>query len=87
MSRAIRELLEHPAIWRGRSAARARTFPTGFPALDEGLPGGGWPQAGLIEILPTCFGIGELPLLLPTLAAVTRRSEARWCRAPRAASS
>jgi hypothetical protein len=79
MSGAIRELLEHPAIWRGRSAARTRTFPTGFQALDEGLPGGGWPQAGLIEILPSCFGVGELPLLLPTLAALTRRSEARWC--------
>lgn len=79
MSRAIGELLEHPAIWRGRSAARTRTFPTGFKALDEGLPGGGWPQAGLIEILPSCFGVGELPLLLPALAAVTRRPEARWC--------
>jgi hypothetical protein len=79
MSRELSRLLEHPAIWRGRSAARTRTLPTGFPALDEGLPGGGWPQAGLIEILPTCFGAGELSLLLPALAAVTRRPEARWC--------
>jgi hypothetical protein len=79
MSRDLSRLLEHPAIWRGRSAARMRTLPTGFPTLDEGLPGGGWPQAGLIEILPTCFGAGELSLLLPALAAVTRRPEARWC--------
>jgi protein ImuA len=79
MSRELSRLLEHPAIWRGRSAARIRTLPTGFPALDEGLPGGGWPQAGLIEILPTCFGAGELSLLMPTLAAVTRCPEARWC--------
>ena len=43
------------------------------------MPGGGWPHAGLIEILPTCFGAGELALLLPVLAAVTRRPEARWC--------
>ena len=56
-----------------------RTLSTGFPVLDEGLPGGGWPQAGLIEILPTCFGAGELSLLLPAIAAVTRRPEARWC--------
>ena len=75
----LSRLLEHPAIWRGRSAARMRTLPTGFPALDEGLPGGGWPHAGLIEILPTCFGAGEMSLLLPALAAVTRRPEARWC--------
>jgi hypothetical protein len=79
MSRDLSRLLEHPAIWRGRSAARTKTLPTGFAALDEGLPGGGWPHAGLIEILPTCFGAGELSLLLPALAAVTRRQEARWC--------
>ena len=79
MARDLSRLLEHPAIWRGRSAARTRTLPTGFPALDEGLPGGGWPHAGLIEVLPTCFGSGELSLLLPALAAVTRRPEARWC--------
>jgi hypothetical protein len=79
MSRELSRLLEHPAIWRGRGAARMRTLPTGFPVLDEGLPGGGWPQAGLIEILPTCFGTGELSLLLPALAAVTRRPAARWC--------
>ena len=79
MSRDLSRLLEHPAIWRGRSAARTKTLPTGFAALDDGLPGGGWPHAGLIEILPTCFGAGELFLLLPVLAAVTRRPEARWC--------
>jgi cell division inhibitor SulA/protein ImuA len=79
MSRDLSRLLEHPAIWRGRSVARTRTLSTGFPALDEGLPGGGWPHAGLIEILPRCFGVGELSLLLPALAAVTQRPEARWC--------
>src|SRR6185312_8494488 len=79
MSRELSRLLEHPALWRGRSAARLRTLSTGFPALDAGLPGGGWPHAGLIEILPTCFGAGELSLLLPALAAATRRPEARWC--------
>ena len=79
MSRDLSRLLEHPAIWRGRSAARTKTLPSGFAALDEGLPGGGWPHAGLIEILPTCFGAGELSLLLPALAAVTRRPQARWC--------
>ena len=79
MPRDLSRLLEHPAIWRGRSAARTRTLSTGFPALDEGLPGGGWPRTGLIEVLPTCFGAGELALLLPALAAATRRPEARWC--------
>jgi cell division inhibitor SulA/protein ImuA len=75
----LARLLEHPAIWRGRSAAQAETLPTGYAALDACLPGKGWPRKGLIEILVSRFGVGELNLLLPTLAALTRRPAARWC--------
>jgi hypothetical protein len=76
---ALARLLEHPALWRGRSAARTETLPTGFDALDECLPGRGWPRTGLTEILVPRFGVGELYLLLPALAALTHRSTARWC--------
>jgi cell division inhibitor SulA/protein ImuA len=72
-------LLEHPAIWRGRSAARAEVLPTGCAAFDACLPGRGWPRTGLIEILVSRFGVGELYLLFPALAALTRRPAARWC--------
>jgi hypothetical protein len=72
-------LLEHPAIWRGRSAARLAVVPSGFAALDELLPGGGWPRSGLIEILIPRFGSGELSLILPALAALSRAAGARWC--------
>src|SRR5215813_11808851 len=65
----LARLLEHPAIWRGTSAARTEVLSTGFHALDERLPGGGWPRSGLIEILISRFGVAELTLL-PT---------ARWC--------
>jgi len=75
----LARLLEHPAIWRGRSAARRETLPTGYAALDDCLPGKGWPRTGLIEILVARFGSGELYLLLPVLAALTSRPEARWC--------
>ena len=75
----LARLLEHPAIWRGTSVARTETLPTGFGALDERLPGRGWPRSGLIEILVSRFGVGELTLLLPALAALTRRPMARWC--------
>jgi len=75
----IARILEHPAIWRGRSAARLETLPSGFAALDEALPGGGWPRSGLIEILIARFGSGELSLLLPVLASLTRAAGARWC--------
>lgn len=75
----LARLLEHPAIWRGRSAARRSGLPSGFAALDEHLPGQGWPRTGLIEILVARFGSGELTVLLPTLAALTRAAAARWC--------
>lgn len=75
----LARLLEHPAVWRGRSAAALQVLPTGFAALDGQLPGKGWPRTGLIEILIARFGSGELDLLLPTLAALTRAVAARWC--------
>ena len=75
----LTRLLEHPAIWRGRSAAQHPGLSTGFAALDEHLPDKGWPRSGLIEILVARFGSGELALLLPALAALTRAAAARWC--------
>jgi cell division inhibitor SulA len=59
--------------------ARLETVPTGFAALDEALPGKGWPRTGLVEILISRVGVGEMCLLLPALGALTHRTEARWC--------
>src|SRR5580658_9770591 len=75
----LARLLEHPAVWRGRSAAPLQVLPTGFAGLDARLPGKGWPRTGLIEILIARFGSGELELLLPVLGALTRAAVARWC--------
>jgi hypothetical protein len=75
----LQELLAHPSVWRGRSRAVIPTLPTGFAALDAGLPGGGWPRHGLVEILTPQPGVGELYLLLPALAALSQLSPARWC--------
>jgi cell division inhibitor SulA/protein ImuA len=75
----LAELLAHPSVWRGRSRAALETFPTGFAALDAALPGGGWPRHGLVEILTPRPGVGELYLLLPVLAALSRTTPARWC--------
>jgi hypothetical protein len=63
----------HPALWRAREqggAGAASGLPTGFAALDRCLPGGGWPAQGLVEILTDRYGIGELSLLMPALAAL-----------------
>ena len=75
----LAELLAHPSVWRGRSRAALETLPTGFAALDAGLPGGGWPRHGLVEVLTPQPGVGELYLLLPVLAALSRSAPARWC--------
>ena len=66
-------LLQHSALlWRGREMSRPNTRTTGFQPLDERLPGGGWPLGALIEIAPSCEGVGELSLSLPLLQALCR---------------
>ena len=75
----LARLLQHPAIWRGVGAAERSGLSTGFATLDEQLPGRGWPRSGLIEILVARFGSGELSLLVPALASLTRAAAARWC--------
>jgi protein ImuA len=75
----LARLLEHPGIWRGRSLTRVDTLASGFAQLDARLAGGGWPKVGLVEILATHLGSGELRLLLPLLATVTHQPQARWC--------
>lgn len=69
-------LLVRDDVWRGRTRMRgARGEPTGHPALDALLPDGGWPRGALTEILHARDGVGEVQLVLPTLAALTRRGE------------
>ena len=62
---------ERPALWladrMAQEAAVASVRPTGFAALDAELPGGGWPAAGLTELLVAAPGSGELRLLAPLL--------------------
>jgi cell division inhibitor SulA/protein ImuA len=75
---SLERLLEHPAIWRGRSVARTATLSTGCTRLDEALPGGGWPAAGLTEILTARSGLGELRLLVPLLVHLGSLQASRW---------
>src|SRR5690606_33644414 len=55
--------------------AAAPAQPTGHAQLDAVLPGGGWPEAALSELLLAHPGSGELQLLWPTLARLTRARE------------
>lgn len=71
----LAELLVRSDIRRATDLARViqPSVPTGFSALDVQLPGGGWPSGALTEILPAHQGIGELRLLGPALAALSRK--------------
>ena len=65
-------------VWRGKAASIARAvIPTGFRELDCRLPGGGWPLGAITEIFVDGYGIGELGLLMPALAALTQPHPAR----------
>jgi protein ImuA len=62
----------HPALWRAHQLGRGRVevHASGFPALDAELPGGGWPQRALTELLLASPGCGEMRLLAPALVRV-----------------
>lgn len=69
-SGALDSLLSAADLWRGNQLASGpgQVYATGYPALDAKLPGGGWPVAGLTELLSAHNGVGELRLLMPGLA-------------------
>jgi hypothetical protein len=71
---ALETLLSDPRVWRGQPSPvlPAPTQPTGHAALDAVLPWGGWPEAAMTELLLPADGVGELRLLLPTLARLTQ---------------
>ena len=62
--------LIHPALWRATQLARPAgpTVSTGFPILDQALPGQGWPVGQLIEVMLSRPGCGELQLFRHALA-------------------
>jgi hypothetical protein len=69
---ALEEIFQRHPVWRGMASKPGATvLPSGFAELDAELPGGGWPTTGLTEIRCNNYGIGELGLLLPALAALT----------------
>jgi hypothetical protein len=70
---SIEKLIDHPHIWQGAgSQPSSIVHATGFKELDSHLPGGGWPTAALTEIVLEGYGIGELSLLMPVLARLSR---------------
>lgn len=73
---ALDSLIRERRVWRGQPAALPPSAqPTGIATLDAALPTGGWPEAALSEILIPADGVGELQLVLPTLARMTQRKQ------------
>ncbi|MEE3289478.1 MAG: translesion DNA synthesis-associated protein ImuA [Pseudomonadota bacterium] len=75
---SIEELLRRNAdLWLGCDIAgqgmHGRT--TGYPQLDDILPGRGWPQNGLLEIINPQWGMGELQLLIPLMRSVIKQGQ------------
>lgn len=70
-------LHDNPNLWRGCDMAgqgfHGRS--TGFPQLDDILPGRGWPDRGLMEIVSPCWGMGELQLLIPLMRSVVEQGK------------
>ena len=70
-------------IPRSGAAATARPSPPrcrpAIAALDAVLPGRGWPQGALTEILLAREGIGEIRLTLPALARLQAQRAATSC--------
>ncbi len=85
----LQELLSHPQLWRARQldapggsvnapgGSSTGRIASGYATLDQALGDSGWPRGGLVELLADHPGIGELRLLAPALAALSRQEE-RW---------
>jgi len=62
---------------------RSPALSTGFSALDQLLPGGGWPASGLVEIVSRHKAVGELQLLMPLLRLRSQQSQSLlWITPP-----
>ena len=85
MKASVAELVQLPGVWRGGELEHAALppIPTGHAALDAELPGGGWPNGTLTEVLHDDVGIGEVTVLA---AALARASEGdriiAWVKPP-----
>ncbi len=72
------DLLNHGQIWRGtQTKSKLETVSTGFRALDQLLPGAGWPKGSVTELITGSPGIGELRLIVPLLKKLTQEQN-KW---------
>ncbi len=72
MNNILNNLIQNAQIWQaGQFKDRpVKAIASGWHTLDHFLPGHGWPQGALTELLCDTPGIGELQLLLPAMKSV-----------------
>lgn len=70
----------HPSLWRGSQLARpvGRVVASDIAALDSELPGGGWAEGAVAELIVKQAGIGELSILRGALDAAAQRNRPIW---------
>jgi len=74
---AAAKKLHHLNAWERTPVCRQpATLSTGIPGLDELLPGGGWPEAGLVDIVVPDDNADAAVLVLPLLARLGQQD--RW---------
>jgi hypothetical protein len=79
----LKDILQQHPVWLGGApSAFSPSVSTGYEALNQALPGGGWPSGALTEILVDQAGMGELQLLLPALARLTSAAQRMVWLAP-----
>jgi len=70
----LASLLGRPDVWQASAAIRKPVgIPTGHSALDAQLHQGGWPLGAITELLSDHSGSGELQILMPALARLSRQ--------------
>jgi len=71
----VSSLVAHPQLWRGNQVThQVKALSSGHPALDDVLPGNGWPIGAVTELINDTAGCGELSLLLPVLARLSQKN-------------
>ena len=75
----LNDLLQTTGMWRASNidCEFRKGIPTGYPRLDQYLPGAGWPTDGLTELLYDKPGVGEFRILAPALASLSQQQN-RW---------
>jgi len=75
---SLRHALDSGLVWQaGQQPAIAhRTINSGYTMLNQQLPHGGWQAGQLCEIYSQGYGTGEMHILLPALATLSRQN--RW---------